>query len=117
MHGTLQSLLWLLGATVFIVALARQFRLPSMLAYLAVGIAVGPHGAAFFAESEQVSGFAEFGVVFLMFSIGLEFSLARLKSMRRLVFGLGGGQVLITLLCAMAVTMLYFEQDWRQVIR
>ena len=103
----------LLGATVFTVALARQFRLPSMLAYLVVGIAVGPHGAAFLAESEQVSAFAEFGVVFLMFSIGLEFSLARLKAMRRLVFGFGGGQVLISLLGAMAVTIFYFGQDWR----
>ena len=103
----------LLGATVFTVALARQFRLPSMLAYLSVGMAVGPHGAAVFAESEQVRAFAEFGVVFLMFSIGLEFSLARLKAMRRLVFGFGGGQVLITLLGATVVTMVYFGQDWR----
>ena len=113
MHGTLQSLLLLLGATVFMVALARQFHLPSMLAYLLVGMAVGPHGAGVFAESEQVSAFAEFGVVFLMFSIGLEFSLARLKAMRRLVFGFGGGQVLLTLLGATAVTMVYFGQDWR----
>ena len=113
MHGTLQSLLLLLGATVLAVALARHFRWPSMLAYLAVGIAVGPHGAAFFAESEQVSAFAEFGVVFLMFSIGLEFSLARLKVMRRMVFGLGGGQVLITLLGTMAVAIIYFAQDWK----
>lgn len=113
MSGTLQSILLLLGATVFAVAFARYFRLPSMLAYLAVGIAVGPHGAAFFAENEQVSAFAEFGVVFLMFSIGLEFSLARLKAMRRLVFGFGGAQVLITLLGAMAVTIFYFGQDWR----
>jgi CPA2 family monovalent cation:H+ antiporter-2 len=113
MHGTLQSLLLLLGATVLAVALARHFRWPSMLAYLAVGITVGPHGAAFFAESEQVSAFAEFGVVFLMFSIGLEFSLARLKVMRRMVFGLGGGQVLITLLGTMAVAIIYFAQDWK----
>jgi CPA2 family monovalent cation:H+ antiporter-2 len=113
MSGTLQSILLLLGATVFAVAFARYFRLPSMLAYLAVGIAVGPHGAAFFAENEQVSAFAEFGVVFLMFSIGLEFSLARLKAMRRLVFGFGGAQVLITLLGAMVVTIFYFGQDWR----
>jgi CPA2 family monovalent cation:H+ antiporter-2 len=113
MHGTLQSLLMLLGVTVLTVALARQFRLPSMLAYLTVGVVAGPHGAAFFAESEQVAAFAEFGIVFLMFSIGLEFSLARLNSMRRLVFGFGGGQVLITLLGTMAVTMFYYAQDWR----
>lgn len=113
MHSTLQSLLLLLGATVFAVALARQLRLPTMLAYLVVGMAVGPHGAAFFAESEEVTGFAEFGVVFLMFSIGLEFSLARLKAMRRLVFGFGAAQVLFTLLGTMAVTIFYYGQDWR----
>ncbi len=113
MPGTLQSLLLLLGAAVFAVALARRVGLPSMLAYLAVGMAVGPHGIAFFAENEQISAFAEFGIVFLMFSVGLEFSLARLKAMRRLVFGFGGGQVLLTLAGATAVTMLYFGQDWR----
>lgn len=113
MPGTLQSLLLLLGVTVFAVALARQLRLPSMLAYLSVGIVAGPHGVAFFTENEQVSAFAEFGVVFLMFSIGLEFSLARLKAMHRLVFGFGGAQVLMTLLGTMAVTIFYFGQDWR----
>lgn len=113
MHSTLQSLLLLLCSTVFAVALARRLRLPSMLAYLVVGMAVGPYGMAFFAESEEVSGFAEFGVVFLMFSIGLEFSLARLKAMRRLVFGFGAAQVLATLLGTMAVTIFYYGQDWR----
>ncbi len=113
MHSSLLSLLILLCSTVFAVALAQVLRLPTMLAYLAVGMAIGPHGAAFFAESEEVSVFAEFGVVFLMFSIGLEFSLARLKAMRRLVFGFGAAQVLATLLGAMAVTVFYYGQDWR----
>ena len=113
MSETLHSLIVLLGVTVLTVALARHFHLPSMLAYLSVGMAVGPHGAAVFAESEQVSAFAEFGIVFLMFSIGLEFSLTRLKAMRRLVFGFGGAQVLISLLGTMAVTMFYYGQDWR----
>ena len=113
MTHSLEPLLFLLAATVLAVALSRVLRLPSMLAYLTVGIVLGPHGGGLFAENEQVSGFAEFGVVFLMFSIGLEFSLARLKAMRRLVFGLGGGQVMLTLLGAMFVTVFYFGQDWR----
>jgi CPA2 family monovalent cation:H+ antiporter-2 len=67
MHDNLLALLLLLTAAVVTVALAHRFRLPAILAYLAIGIALGPHGAAVLAESKQVSGFAEFGVVFLMF--------------------------------------------------
>jgi CPA2 family monovalent cation:H+ antiporter-2 len=88
------------------VALARRFRLPSMLGYLAIGMAVGPHGLGVLAESEEVHGFAEFGVVFLMFSIGLEFSLARLYSMKRIVFGLGLLQVVVTMVLAAGLIML-----------
>jgi len=113
MPAALQSLLVLLAAAVGAVALARVLRLPSMLAYLAVGIALGPHGAALFAENEEVSSVAEFGIVFLMFSIGLEFSLSRLKSMHRLVFGLGAAQLLVTLVGAMAVTIYVYGQEWR----
>lgn len=113
MPGTLQSLVFLLCAAVLAVAVARQLRLPSMLAYVAIGIAVGPHGLGFVAQTRQSFSIAEFGVVFLMFSIGLEFSLARLRAMRRLVVGFGGAQVLVTLAAATAVTVFYYGQDWR----
>lgn len=113
MPGTLQALVFLLLASVLAVALARQLRLPPMLAYLAVGTLVGPHGLGYVAGSEQSSHIAEFGIVFLMFSIGLEFSLGRLRAMRRLVFGFGGAQVLVTLAGTTAVTVLYYGQDWR----
>ncbi|MGE5490949.1 MAG: cation:proton antiporter, partial [Actinomycetota bacterium] len=113
MSGPLQSLVLLLVAAVLAVAVARQLRLPPMLAYLAVGIAVGPHGLGYLAETENTSHIAEFGVVFLMFSIGLEFSLARMRAMRRLVFGFGGAQVLATLAITTAATVFYYGQDWR----
>ncbi|MBI3140307.1 MAG: cation:proton antiporter [Rhodocyclales bacterium] len=100
MHEGLRVVLILLTAAVLAVALARAWRLPSMLAYLAIGIAVGPHALGWLPESEQTSRLAEFGVVFLMFSIGLEFSLPRLVAMRRMVFGLGGAQVAITMLAS-----------------
>ncbi|HZX32746.1 MAG TPA: cation:proton antiporter [Rhodocyclaceae bacterium] len=113
MSGPLPSLVFLLVAAVLAVAIARQLRLPPMLAYLAVGIAVGPHGLGYVVETENTAHFAEFGVVFLMFSIGLEFSLARMKAMRRLVFGFGGAQVLATLAVTTAATVFYYGQDWR----
>ncbi|MBI4998586.1 MAG: cation:proton antiporter [Rhodocyclales bacterium] len=113
MHDNLLALLLLLTAAVVAVALAHRFRLPAILAYLAIGIALGPHGAAVLAESKQVSGFAEFGVVFLMFSIGLEFSLQRLKTMRSLVFGFGSAQMALTVAGTMLATWLGYGQGWR----
>jgi CPA2 family monovalent cation:H+ antiporter-2 len=103
MHEGLRVVLILLTAGVLMVALAKAARLPSMLAYLAIGIAVGPHALGWLHESEQTRQLAEFGVVFLMFSIGLEFSLPRLVSMRWKVFGLGGAQVLATVLATMSI--------------
>ncbi|GAB2181996.1 monovalent cation:proton antiporter family protein [Denitratisoma sp. agr-D3] len=112
MHNSLFSLLLLLTAAVGAVSATRRFNLPPMLGYLAVGIAIGPHGLRLLAESETVDTVAEFGVVFLMFSIGLEFSLTRLKAMRGLVFGLGGAQMLLTTSVTLAVA-LAVGQHWR----
>jgi len=96
----LELTLVLLAAAVAGVVLFRLLNLPPMLGYLVVGIAIGPHALGLVPESREARYLAEFGVVFLMFSIGLEFSLARLRSMRRIVFGLGGAQVLLTLAAA-----------------
>jgi CPA2 family monovalent cation:H+ antiporter-2 len=113
MNQPLLHIVLLLTVALFLVALARRFRLPSLLAYLTVGMAVGPYGLGLIAENETTSGFAEFGVVFLMFSIGLEFSIARLRAMRRLVFGLGGAQLLLTLLGTALMTMFFYGNEWR----
>ncbi len=77
-----------------------------MLGYLTVGILIGPHAFGWVPDSEQTRYLAEFGVVFLMFSIGLEFSLPRLKSMRRIVFGLGLAQVVATIVGAFLLGLL-----------
>ncbi len=113
MHHELFVILLLLTAAVAMVSLARRFRLPAMLAYLAIGIALGPYGAKLLAESAHVDGFAEFGVVFLMFSIGLEFSLPRLKAMRSLVFGFGAAQMALTAVATMLATWFGYQQGWR----
>lgn len=94
MPGFLNVVLLLLAAAVCVVALFRAFNLPPVLGYLLVGAALGPHAAGIVPDSERARYLAEFGVVFLMFSIGLEFSLPRLFAMKRIVLGLGGLQVL-----------------------
>jgi monovalent cation:H+ antiporter-2, CPA2 family len=106
MHGTLEITLILLVAAVLTVTLFRRLNLPPMLGYLTLGILIGPHALGVLPESAETTYLAEFGVVFLMFSIGLEFSLPQLISMRRVVFGLGGAQVLATLLAFFALALL-----------
>ena len=98
MPSILQITLTLLACSLGGVLLARVFRLPSILGYLLVGIIVGPHALALAPDSDMVKNFAEFGVVFLMFSIGLEFNLTKLKAMRSIVFGFGVSQVFVTML-------------------
>jgi CPA2 family monovalent cation:H+ antiporter-2 len=98
----LELTLLLLATVVIGVVAFRLLQLPPLLGYLAVGILIGPHAFAVVPESEDARYLAEFGVVFLMFSIGLEFSLPRLKAMRRIVLGLGGAQVSLTVLFTLA---------------
>ncbi len=103
--NTLQLILLLLGTSVIAVVLFRRINLPPVLGYLAVGSLLGPHAFNLMRDVNSARHLAEFGVVFLMFSIGLEFSLAKLHTMRRIVFGLGGAQVSLTLLLLMLLTM------------
>src|SRR6266567_3776299 len=101
MSQTLQLILLLLAAAVVVVVACRLLHLPPILGYLIVGVAVGPHAFGWVPDNADVRDLAEFGIVFLMFSIGLEFSLPQLKAMRRAVFGLGLAQVSITTAVAM----------------
>jgi CPA2 family monovalent cation:H+ antiporter-2 len=93
MHDALPVALILLASAVLVVVIFRQLSMPAILGYLAVGAIVGPHALALVPETESQRYLAEFGVVFLMFSVGLEFSLPQLMAMRRTVFGFGGAQV------------------------
>jgi CPA2 family monovalent cation:H+ antiporter-2 len=97
MHSSLQLVLILLAVAVLVAAAARALRLPTMLGYLVTGVAIGPYALGWIPDSQEARYLAEFGVVFLMFSIGLEFSLPRLMSMRMTVFGFGGAQVVLTI--------------------
>jgi monovalent cation:H+ antiporter-2, CPA2 family len=98
MASTLELVLLYLVAAVAGVVVCRLAKLPPMLGYLGVGVLIGPNAMALAKDSAAVQYLAEFGVVFLMFVIGLEFNLPKLKSMRKLVFGLGLAQVLLTII-------------------
>ncbi len=101
MFSPLELTLLLLGAAVLGVVAFRMMHLPPMLGYLVVGIVIGPHSLGWAEDNATTHALGEFGVVFLMFSIGLEFSLPKLSSMRRIVFGLGLAQVMVTLVTTM----------------
>ena len=110
MPQTLQLILVLLAASVVVVVVCRLVRLPPILGYLIVGATVGPHALAAVPDTASTRHLAEFGIVFLMFSIGLEFSLAQVRAMRRAVFGLGLAQVGITTAAgALALPLLGFS--------
>ena len=97
MASTLELVLLYLVAAVLGVVVCRSLKLPPMLGYLVVGVLIGPNALALAKDTAGVKYLAEFGVVFLMFVIGLEFNLPKLRSMRTLVFGLGMSQVLLTM--------------------
>jgi CPA2 family monovalent cation:H+ antiporter-2 len=97
MASTFELILLYLVAAVAGVVLCRLAKLPPVLGYLAVGVIIGPNATALAKDSAGLRYLAEFGVVFLMFVIGLEFNLPKLRGMRKLVFGLGLAQVLLTI--------------------
>jgi CPA2 family monovalent cation:H+ antiporter-2 len=88
------NLLIILASSLVVIALFQRLRLPPVLGYLCVGLMIGPTAFNWVNESEELPDLAELGVVFLLFSLGLEFSLSKMLALRRVVFGLGSLQVL-----------------------
>ncbi|SDW32775.1 monovalent cation:proton antiporter family protein [Nitrosomonas oligotropha] len=112
MFNPLQPVLILLAVSVLAVVVFRLLRLPPMLGYLLAGVSIGPYALGWIADSDETRHLAEFGVVFLMFSVGLEFSLPKLITMKRIVFGFGTAQVAICILLVMAIAWM-LALDWR----
>ncbi|MBP9712852.1 MAG: cation:proton antiporter [Sterolibacterium sp.] len=115
MGNTLDLVLLLLASSVVVVALFRSLQLPPVIGYLLVGALIGPNALKLMPDAEGTRHLAEFGVVFLMFTIGLEFSLPRLFSMKRLVFGLGLAQVVLTMLFILLFAALV-GMPWRGAV-
>jgi monovalent cation:H+ antiporter-2, CPA2 family len=96
MFTPLAQALILLAGSVFLITLVRRLALPTSFAYLLVGLVLGPHALGVVSDSNTTRLLAELGVAFLLFTLGLDFSLPRMLAMRREVFGLGALQVLAT---------------------
>jgi len=111
MHAAdpLLQILILLAASVCVIAAVRMLALPAILGYLAVGMLLGPHALALAADNETTRLLADFGVVFLVFTLGLEFSLPRLVAMRNEVLGVGGSQVVLTTAVVAALGIFLFR--------
>ncbi len=96
MDQTFVSIISLMATSVVLVWLFKRFGLPPILAYLIAGVVAGPEVLKLFTSPDDMHLAAEVGIVFLLFSLGLEFSLAKMVAMRSLVFGVGAGQMLLT---------------------
>lgn len=95
-HSLLFNVFIYLLAAVIAVPISKRLGFGAVLGYLLAGVVIGPWGLGLIAEAEDILHFAEFGVVLLLFAIGLELDPKRLWAMRRPILGLGGGQVVLT---------------------
>ncbi len=107
MHNEFVQVIVLMVIAVGLIWLLKRLGLPPILSYIITGIIAGPDIMALFENSEQMHLLAEIGIVFLLFSLGLEFSLPKLVAMRNMVFGVGAGQVILTTLLFLGVALLF----------
>ena len=114
MESFLLKLLIFLAAAVIAVPLARKFKLGSVLGYLIAGIVIGPFGFSLIDDIDAVMHFTEFGVVMMLFLVGLELKPSLLWQMRTPILGMGGSQVLLTFI-AIALIGAYFL-PWQQAV-
>lgn len=109
------TLIVVLSIAVAVVVLCKYLKIPPIIGYIVVGIISGPHIMAWLPDTKGIQGIAEFGIVFLMFTIGLEFSLSRILKMKHLVFGLGSAQVLLTGFVT-AIAGYWLSLNWDQAV-
>ena len=106
-HAFLQQALVYLLAGVIAVPIFQRLKLGAVLGYLVAGMAIGPWGLGLIGDPQTVLGFAEFGVVLLLFLVGLELNAQRVWALRRSIFGLGTAQVLLTIAAVTGISLLF----------
>src|SRR5271154_2837510 len=105
-----------LAAAVVAIPIFTRFNLGSVLGYLTAGIIIGPASLGLISSVDTTQNIAQFGIVLLMFVIGLELQPSRLWVLRRSIFGLGFAQVVVTTLAVSAAAFFLFEQTWRSAL-
>ena len=112
MEAFLLKLLIFLGAATIAVPLARKCKLGSVLGYLIAGIVIGPFGLSLIDNIEAIMHFTEFGVVMMLFLVGLELKPSLLWQMRTPILGMGGSQVLLTFISIGLISSFFLP--WQQ---
>lgn len=112
----LQEAVIFLAAAAIMVPLFSRMRLGAVLGYLAAGLLIGPHGFGLIAQTEDVLAFGEYGIVLLLFVIGMELQPQRLWSLRRDIFGLGTLQVTVTGLALTAALLSLTSLSWQSAL-
>lgn len=105
-HTLLKSLLIITGASALVVFVLHRLKVPSIVGFLVAGVIIGPYGVGVVRDTKAVEMMAEVGVILLLFTIGIEFSIARLARMKKAVLGGGGMQVLLTIAASAAAAHL-----------
>ena len=102
----LQDILIILAASIVIIVISSRLKLPAVAGFLITGMLIGPHALALVKNSAEIELFAEIGIVLMIFIVGIEFSLKKLKQIRALIIKAGGGQVVITILVVVLIALL-----------
>jgi CPA2 family monovalent cation:H+ antiporter-2 len=112
----IQAIIYLTAAVVC-VPIAKKFGLSSILGYLFAGILIGPFVLGFIGqEGEDIMHFAEFGVVMMLFLIGLELDPYKFWKMRKFILGMGSMQVIGTTICVLIIGLLFFDWNWQTAL-
>lgn len=102
----LQDILIILAASIVIIVISSKLKIPAVAGFLITGMLIGPHALALVKNPAEIELFAEIGIVLMIFIVGIEFSLGRLKQIKRLIVKAGGGQVIITIFVVVIVSLL-----------
>jgi len=111
----LQSLVIIFGVSAFVVFVLHRVKIPSIVGFLISGVIIGPYGIGLIRDTHAVEIMAEVGVILLLFTIGIEFSMAKLARIKRAVITGGGGQVVLTIVLA-ALAVFSATGDTRRAI-
>ncbi len=116
MHGSsfLLELLILIGSATLVATVFHALKLPTIIGFIVAGVIIGPFGIGWVSSVPGAETLSEIGIIFLMFTIGLEFSLSQLKDLKRHFLGLGGCQVVITLTLTAVLCRLFLDLSWMQ---